>query len=104
MTLTPQGDLFLDSQGDSEVLIVRHPDSDDQTVLQIPLTSAYGIPQIDGTGIRGIRTAAGASQLPGAEQARLHREYFHDDVGQVHDDLLLSFELRAMFFVRHPDR
>src|ERR1700688_4289179 len=39
MTLTPQGDLFLDSQGDSEVLIVRHPDSDDQTVLQIPLTS-----------------------------------------------------------------
>jgi hypothetical protein len=49
MTLTPQGDLFLDSQGDSEVLIVRHPDSDDQTVLQIPLTSAYGVPQIDDT-------------------------------------------------------
>jgi hypothetical protein len=49
MTLTPQGDLFLDSQGDSEVLLVRHPDSDDQTVLQIPLTSAYGVPQIDDT-------------------------------------------------------
>ena len=37
MTLTPEGDLFLDSQGDSEVILVRHPDSDDQTVLQIPL-------------------------------------------------------------------
>lgn len=49
MTLTPEGDLFLDSQGDSEVILVRHPDSDDQTVLQIPLTSPYGVPQIDDT-------------------------------------------------------
>jgi hypothetical protein len=49
MTLTPEGDLFLDSQGDSEVILVRHPDSDDQTVLQIPLSSPYGTPQIDDT-------------------------------------------------------
>jgi hypothetical protein len=49
MTITPEGDLFLDSQGDSEVILVRHPDSDDQTVLQIPLSSPYGTPQIDDT-------------------------------------------------------
>jgi hypothetical protein len=49
MTLTPEGDLFLDSQGDSEVILVRHPDSDDQTVLQIPLSSPVGTPQIDDT-------------------------------------------------------
>ena len=49
MTLTPEGDLFLDSQGDSEVILVRHPDSDDQAVLQIPLSSPFGTPQIDDT-------------------------------------------------------
>ena len=49
MTLTPEGDLFLDSQADSEVILVRHPDSDDQTVLQIPLSSPLGTPQIDDT-------------------------------------------------------
>jgi hypothetical protein len=49
MISTPEGDLFLDSQGDSEVILVRHPDSDDQTVLQIPLSSPYGTPQIDDT-------------------------------------------------------
>jgi hypothetical protein len=49
MTTTPEGDVLLDSQGDSEVILVRHPNSDDQTVLQIPLTSPYGAPQIDDT-------------------------------------------------------
>ena len=49
MTATPEGDLFLDSQGDSEVILVRHPDTDDQAVLQIPLSSPYGTPQIDDT-------------------------------------------------------
>jgi hypothetical protein len=49
MTATPEGDLFLDSQGDSEVILVRHPNTDDQTVLRIPLSSAYGTPQIDDT-------------------------------------------------------
>jgi hypothetical protein len=49
MIATPEGDLFLDSQGDSEVILVRHPDTDDQTVLQIPLSSPYGTPQIDDT-------------------------------------------------------
>lgn len=49
MIATPEGDLFLDSQGDSEVILVRHPNTDDQTVLQIPLSSPYGAPQIDDT-------------------------------------------------------
>jgi hypothetical protein len=49
MTSTPEGDLFLDSQGDSEVILVRHPNTDDQTVLQIPLSSPFGTPQIDDT-------------------------------------------------------
>ena len=49
MIATPEGDLFLDSQADSEVILVRHPDTDDQTVLQIPLSSPYGTPQIDDT-------------------------------------------------------
>ncbi len=49
MIATPEGDLFLDSQGDSEVILVRHPNTDDQTVLRIPLSSPYGTPQIDDT-------------------------------------------------------
>lgn len=49
MTLDPEGDLFLDSQADSEVIVVRHPGSLEQSVLQIPLSSPYGTPQIDDT-------------------------------------------------------
>ena len=49
MTLDTQGDLYLDSQGDSEVVVVRHPGTYDQMVLQIPLSSPYGAPQIDDT-------------------------------------------------------
>jgi hypothetical protein len=49
MIATPEGDLFLDSQGDSEVILVRHPNTDAQTILQIPLSSPYGTPQIDDT-------------------------------------------------------
>jgi hypothetical protein len=49
MTTTPGGELFLDSQGDSEVLMVRKPGTKQQSVLQIPLSSPYGQPQIDDT-------------------------------------------------------
>jgi hypothetical protein len=49
MTTTPGGELFLDSQGDSEVLMVRKPGTPQQSVLQIPLSSPYGQPQIDDT-------------------------------------------------------
>ena len=42
MTTTPGGDLYLDSQGDSEVVIVRKPGTKQQSVLLIPLSSPYG--------------------------------------------------------------
>jgi hypothetical protein len=49
MTLTPSGDILLDSQGDSELVVVHKPGSKDQDVLQIPLTSPFGTPQVDDT-------------------------------------------------------
>jgi hypothetical protein len=49
MTTTPGGDLYLDSQGDSEVLIVRRPGTKQQSVLQIPLSSPFGQAQADDT-------------------------------------------------------
>ena len=49
MTTTPGGELFLDSQGDSEELMVRKPGTKQQSVLQIPLSSPYGQPQADDT-------------------------------------------------------
>ena len=39
--------ILLDSQGDSELLLVRNPDTARQNVLQIPLSSPYGQPQAD---------------------------------------------------------
>ena len=49
MTTTPGGQILLDSQGDSELLLVRNPDTTQQSVLQIPLSSPYGQPQADDT-------------------------------------------------------
>ncbi|MDQ2835334.1 MAG: hypothetical protein M3Y50_16645 [Acidobacteriota bacterium] len=49
MTTTAGGELVLDSQGDSELVMVRKPGTQDQSVLQIPLSSPYGQPQIDDT-------------------------------------------------------
>lgn len=49
MTLDPEGDVLLDSQADSELLVVRHPLTRSQTVIQIPLSSPYGTPQFDDT-------------------------------------------------------
>ena len=48
-TTTPGGALLLDSQGDSELVLVRDPSSAQQSVLQIPLSSPYGQPQADDT-------------------------------------------------------
>jgi hypothetical protein len=48
MTLTPSNNILLDSQGDSELILVRNPGKN-QRVLQIPLTSPFGAPQIDDT-------------------------------------------------------
>jgi hypothetical protein len=48
MTLTPSNNILLDSQGDSELILVRNPGKN-QRVLQIPLTSPFGTPQIDDT-------------------------------------------------------
>jgi hypothetical protein len=49
MTSDPFGDLLLDSQGDSELILVRQPGTENQTVLQIPLSSPLGTPQLDDT-------------------------------------------------------
>lgn len=49
MTTTPGGQILLDSQGDSELLMVRNPETSQQSVLQIPLSSPYGQPQADDT-------------------------------------------------------
>ena len=48
MALTPSNNILLDSQGDSELIMVRHPGKN-QSVLQIPLTSPYGTLQVDDT-------------------------------------------------------
>ena len=48
MTLTPGKDILLDSQGDSELILVHKPGKD-QSVLQIPLSSPFGTPQADDT-------------------------------------------------------
>ena len=49
MTLDPEGDIVLDSQGDSELMIVRNPGQANQSVLQIPITSQWGAAQLDDT-------------------------------------------------------
>jgi hypothetical protein len=38
MTLDPQGNIVLDSQGDQELIIVSNPDSAKQSVLRLPLS------------------------------------------------------------------
>lgn len=59
MTTTPGGDILLDSQGDSELVLVARPGSKQQSVLQIPLSSPYGVPQADDT----VFSPAGADFL-----------------------------------------
>lgn len=49
MTLDPHGNILLDSQADAELLLVRHPGTASQSVLQIPLTSPFGSAQADDT-------------------------------------------------------
>ncbi len=49
MTLTPGQDILLDSQGDSELVVVRKAGSKQQSAVLIPLSSPYGQPQVDDT-------------------------------------------------------
>jgi hypothetical protein len=46
MTLTPSNDILLDSQGDSELVLVHNPGAN-QTVTLIPLSSPFGALQAD---------------------------------------------------------
>jgi hypothetical protein len=48
MTLTPGNDILLDSQGDSELILIHRP-GNDQSVTLIPLSSPFGTPQADDT-------------------------------------------------------
>ena len=49
LTLDPSGDLFMTSQADGELIVVRQPSTSQQSVLEIPLSSPYGMPQVDDT-------------------------------------------------------
>jgi len=49
MTLTPSKDILLDSQGDSELVLVHNPGQASQTNTLIPLSSPFGTPQVDDT-------------------------------------------------------
>lgn len=50
MTLDPSGDLFLTSQADSQLIVVRNPGKGkSQSVLEIPVTSPYGPAMVDDT-------------------------------------------------------
>ena len=48
-TLDPWGDIVMTSQADAELIVVRKPGTQEQSVLQIPLTSPYGSAQADDT-------------------------------------------------------
>ncbi len=48
MTLTPANDILLDSQGDSELVLLHRPGAK-QSVSVIPLSSPFGTPQADDT-------------------------------------------------------
>ena len=49
MTLTPSNDILLDSQGDSELVLLHRPGMTNQSVTLIPLSSPFGTPQADDT-------------------------------------------------------
>lgn len=49
MTVTPGNDILLDSQGDSELVLLHAPGTANQNVMVIPLSSPYGTPQADDT-------------------------------------------------------
>lgn len=49
MTTDPGGDLLLDSQADSEVVIVRHPNTPSQSAVVVPITSPFAGTQLDDT-------------------------------------------------------
>ena len=49
MTLDARGDILLDSQADSELIVVRKANTPQQSAIRIPLSSPLGVPQIDDT-------------------------------------------------------
>jgi hypothetical protein len=49
MILTPSNDILLDSQADSELVLLHKPGLSDQSVMVIPLSSPFGTPQADDT-------------------------------------------------------
>lgn len=49
MTLTPSNDILLDSQADSELVLLHRPGTANASVTVIPLSSPFGTPQADDT-------------------------------------------------------
>lgn len=49
MTTTPANDILLDSQGDSELVLIHSTGASTKKVMVIPLSSPFGTPQADDT-------------------------------------------------------
>ncbi|HEY6249927.1 MAG TPA: hypothetical protein VI685_08185 [Candidatus Angelobacter sp.] len=49
MITDPAGDLLLDSQADSELVIVRHPGAKNQSAVRVPVSSPFAGTQVDDT-------------------------------------------------------
>ncbi len=49
LTLDPSGDLVMTSQADGQLIIVRQPGTQAQSIIQVPLSSPFGAPQVDDT-------------------------------------------------------
>jgi hypothetical protein len=49
LTRVPGGDLLLNDQADSELVLVRRPGSQQQSAVQIPLSSTFGQPKAEDT-------------------------------------------------------
>ncbi len=80
-TLTPEGDLLLDSQDDAEVIIVHHPGQKSQKVFHLALTSGGMPAKIDDTVF--TRTGEGfilVSDLDANTVYAIHRAAWHGHV------------------------
>ena len=49
MTITPSNDILLDSQGDSELVLLHSPGMSNQSIMVVSLSSPFGTPQADDT-------------------------------------------------------
>lgn len=65
--------------------------------------SIDGVAQKYGAHVGGIRSFARGCEFSTSKQSRLHGEYFQGDIGNVHQEFLLFFQLGSMFFMGDPN-